>query len=335
MTIAHSRPTIGQDDLEAVTQALQSGMIAKGTAVQAFELAVAEKTVALESVACCSGTAAIVLALRSLHVGQSSEVILPSYVCRDVIQAVTTLGATAVLCDIGPDWRMTSTNVKQFVSVRTAAIIAVHIFGFVADIESIVALGIPVIADASQAFGAVGAEQITVYSFHATKCLTTGEGGMAVFRDHDLANYARALRDDSADRLPFALSDLQASLGLSQLRKFDSLLQRRFEIAGIYSEALAGIDAKLPIYRRSDIPFRYPILTSQSFAQVYHAYAEKGVSVRRGVDALLHRDRHEADQNFPNSVTLFRDTVSLPFYPALSEEDILHVLEVTKEIFSP
>jgi UDP-4-amino-4-deoxy-L-arabinose-oxoglutarate aminotransferase len=195
-------------------------MIARGVLVEKFENQISSYLGVSGSVATSSGTSALVLALQSLDVRKGSEIILPTYVCRSVLEAVLTVGAVPIICDVGPGWVMTSENIEPHLSSKT--------FGIPVDISCFVEFGLPVIEDACQAFGlhidnkpAGSLGTIGVFSFHATKCLTTGEGGMLASNDRELLVKAKGIRDGNkvpSPRVPSPLSDLQAALGISQLK---------------------------------------------------------------------------------------------------------------------
>lgn len=340
MMIPHSRPWITADDRAAVEAALQDGMIAQGRRVAAFEEAVAEALGAGGAVATSSGTAALVLGLKALGVGTGAEVVLPTYVCRSVLEAVTTVGAAPVLCDVGAGWVMTPDDVAAVLSRRTAAIVVVHTFGRVADVPGFVALGVPIIEDACQAFGArlagrpVGAlADLGVCSFHATKCLTTGEGGMLVGRTPALLARARALRDEHPARVPAPMSDLQAALGLSQLARYGAFLDRRLAIARRYLEALATLPVGLPVRGADEaLFFRFPVRVAGDVDALIPRFEATGVQVRRGVDALLHRPLGMDAGRFAGAERLFATTLSLPLYPALSDDEAAAVVAACRTI---
>src|SRR5206468_3296476 len=188
--IPHSKPILSPEDLAAVRTVLQTGMIASGSTVDSFERAVSRYLGFAGGVAASTGTSALFAALVALGggsggEGSGEEVVLPTYVCRSLLDAVCASGATPVLCDVGDDWCVSRETVTRHLTSRTKAIIVVHTFGVAADAASIAELGPPVIEDCCQAFGAAAgstplgqAGRLSVVSFHATKLLTTGEGGM-------------------------------------------------------------------------------------------------------------------------------------------------------------
>ena len=192
--IKHSAPWLTDDDLDAVRATLATGMIACGPQVELFQQAVATAQRARGAVLTGSGTAALSLGLRALDVGPSDEVVLPSYVCASVADAVRAVGASVILADVDPDsWLMTPGTVAPRISPATKAIILVHLFGISANDAGFERFGVPVIDDYCQAFGKpvsppAGSRdgRLAVFSFHATKCLTTGEGGAITSDDQSL-----------------------------------------------------------------------------------------------------------------------------------------------------
>lgn len=322
---------------------LRSGMIAHGDLVEKFENSIIQYLNLESGIATANGTAALVLALQVLGVGKNSEVILPTYVCRNVLQAVVTVGATPRICDVGPNWVMTFNEVEPLISKKTAAIIAVHIFGLPVDVQSLQLFCVPVIEDACQAFGlningvpAGGTGDIGLFSFHATKCLTTAEGGMLVSSNSQLMKEAKLKRDGVgriAAQTTAPLSDLQAALGLSQLARYDSFLNLRRKLKLKYFEALNCVAAfQLP---DNDIEFffRYPLRVQTSPEVLQAKIAEYGIHIRKGVDQLLHRELGLSDRNYPNAVKALNQTISIPFYPALSDDSCESVINNLIGIF--
>ena len=152
--IPHSRPWITDEDTQSVDRILRSGMIAQGAQVQAFEEQIARYVGAPDAIAVGSGTAALVLALKALCADPDDEVILPTYVCRSVADAVVQAGLTPVFCDVGENWTMTADTVAPHVSGKTRAIIVVHLYGIVVETSCFRRFGVSLIEDCCQAFGA-------------------------------------------------------------------------------------------------------------------------------------------------------------------------------------
>lgn len=336
--IAHSKPLIEQADCVAVGATLDSGMIAAGGKVREFEEQVARFHGGAGCVALGSGTAALALALTALRVGAGDEVVLPTYVCRSVAVAVKAVGATPVLCDIGERWTMIPVNVARVLTPRTKAIVVIHTFGIAADTDDFRQFGVPVIEDCCQSFGTLrnGAAVGTVgdlcfFSFHATKCLTTGEGGMVMAGTTEM----REKLEDSSEKwkLLSPMSDMEAALGMRQLSHYDRFLARRGEIAGRYFKELPHrFTVRFAEVADRTNFFRFPVTHGGGYEKIAGYCHSRGVGVRRGVDALLHREYGLPDAAFPVAVEMFGMTASLPLYPAMTDEEIQTVCEVMNEV---
>jgi len=330
-SIPHSKPALSSVEFDALRETLLSGQISLGPASCEFERQVGRFIGTRHAVAVSSGTAALIGALRALDVGASDEVILPTYVCRDVMDAVSFCGATPVLCDIGEEWSVTRAAIKPHLTRRTKAVIVPYLFGIPIDLDPILDLGLPVLEDIAQAFGTEngkGAKAgskglLNICSFHATKCLTTGEGGMVLCNDKKYLERLRVFQG------LFPLSDLNASLGISQLKQFPSFLAKRRTIADCYFRRLDPLGPIcLPGHLREGSSFfRFVIKLPAPFKVVAGWFESRSITVRRGVDNLLHRILKLPRKKFPVAEALFAQTISLPIYPALSQENIHRVAD--------
>lgn len=332
--IPHSRPWISEDDRKAVRRQLEFGLVATGAATQAWALALKASLRATVAVPAATGAQALEILLRAHELNPQDEVILPSYVCASVANAIRSAGATPVFADVGPGWVLTPDSVRVRVTPRTRFVVLVHLFGIDAWDDGFDALDIPIIEDCCQSFGWIAptaqhrrASVARFYSFHATKCLTTGEGGAIVTSQSDVHDRVAVLRE----RAPhlFAFSDLQAALGLSQLSRYDEMLQRRQQIASRYLE-------QLPLKFTSGVRdaatrsmfFRFPLTVPPGeLISVSSRCEASGVQVRRGVDALLHQ-RWASSGQFDQSEARLSTTLSIPIYPSLSDADVDRVLDV-------
>ncbi len=329
--VPHSRPWITEADIAAVSDALRSQFIGQGERTAHFEARLSDWVGAAGGVAVGSGSAALVLALASLGVEADDEVVLPSYLCPEVLEAVLTIGATPVLCDGGPHWVVTPPNVRAVITAKTRAIIVPHLHGIFADVDAFRAFGLPIVEDCAQAIDGHGqrriAGDVAVASFHPTKCLTTAEGGMILARQPEIIAVARAIRDGTRDsphaRLFAPMSDLSAALGTSQLDRYDEALARRRGLAARYSRALtaAGVTG-VPVFAAGEtMYFRFPLRRAGGVDACAAAFLDQGVVVRRGINALLHHLRGLPDQQFPVSCDLFSTTVLLPIHPSLTDNE--------------
>jgi UDP-4-amino-4-deoxy-L-arabinose-oxoglutarate aminotransferase len=341
--IPHSRPWITEADVAALAAVLRSHQVGAGALGVELEDTFASWVSAAGGVAVSSGAAALELALRTLGCSTGDEIILPSYVCRDVLEAILNAGAKPVFCDVGPDWLVARSNVITARTPRTRALILPHLYGRFADTASMCDLGMPVIEDFAQAVAACGTVrligEIGIFSLHPTKCLTAGEGGMMVARTSGQVERARRWRDGCrglVDRRQFAsLSDLAAALALSQLRRYDDFLTCRNVIAKRYAEAAAHWSdvRQTPPSSPYDMRFRFTFHHPRGLTAFVGKFEQKGITVRRGVDELLHRLCGLPDSSFVQSVAHFNTTLSLPIHPELSEIDVDRVIAAADGIF--
>nr|MBI3612526.1 DegT/DnrJ/EryC1/StrS family aminotransferase [Nitrospirota bacterium] len=276
--ILHSRPTVGSQEVQALTAVVRAGQLAQGPRVEEFEQGMAAMLGVAGGVAVSSGTAALEVALKVLGVVPGDEVILPSYVCAAPWLAVVRVGAQPKIVDIEPDtYAIDPAEAKKALSARTRAIIVPHMFGLPADLTGLQALGVPLSEDCAQTLGATEAGRqvgavgvVAVCSFYATKLLCTGEGGMLLSNDDVLLERARALREYDEEPIlddrafNYKMTDLQAAIGISQLSRFRSFLERRDVIAASYRAAFSSTRLGLPVIPpgRSHIFYRFVVRVS-------------------------------------------------------------------------
>ena len=341
--IPHSRPHVTEDDVEAVARVVRGGQLAQGPEVEAFEREVAEGVGVPAAAAVASGTAALELALRALAVGAGAEVVVPSYACDALHHAVTRCGAQPVLADADPaTLTLSAEEVTRRLGPRTRAIVVPHAFGLAVDLAPFERLGVPVIEDCAQALGArVGGRaagsrgRLAVCSFYATKMMATGEGGMVLGGD-DLVARVRDARDyDERDNLvPRAnakLTDMQAALGRSQLRRLDAFIARRRAIAGEYRLRLAGARCRTPAEAgAAHVYHRFVVQIDGPVPAVLTALHERGVTARRPVFRPLHRALGLT--GYPEAERLWSTCVSVPCYPALTDEEVETVAAALVEV---
>jgi len=334
-TLAHSAPWIGARELDAAAWALSNGHVAHGSQARAFERELSTALDAPYVRVAGSGTEALVLALLAVGVESGDEVVCPTYVCASVTHAIRRCGAVPVLADNGRTWHITAESVQAVRTIRTRAVVAVHIFGMRCDVESIAALGLPVVEDACQAFGLArkgSPAACAVYSFHATKCLTAGEGGAIATSSSALAGRIENLSARAAASMRF--SDLQASVARVQLSRYDEMRARRADIAAAYLDALPP--ALTAPWREAAsngaVWFRAPLWMPRAVQHlaVRLLFDGDGVAVRQGVDALLHREHGRDDAQFPMATRAFDHTLSIPLWPAMLDDDVARVIDAVR-----
>jgi dTDP-4-amino-4,6-dideoxygalactose transaminase len=344
MIIPHSRPSIDQSDIDAVSEVLSSGKIAQGEKVKKFEDAVARYVGKKYGVAVSSGTSGLHLALLSLGVGPGDEVIMPSYVCASPYFATLHAGAMPKIVDIDlSNFNICADAVEPQISSRTKAIIVPHMFGNPAELDPLLELGLPVIEDCAQSLGAeykshrVGSlGEVSVFSFYATKMITTGEGGMILTEDEGIHAGLVELRDYdkkalSPTKYNYKMTDLQATLGLSQLHKLPGFIERRLRIASLYNDALSKHEIRLPnaTPRCNSVFYRYVVMLGR-MEQVRERTHRDGVICERPVFKPLHS--HLATVECPNSNKAHDHALSIPLYPSLSQKEIDYVVARLGEV---
>jgi dTDP-3-amino-3,4,6-trideoxy-alpha-D-glucose transaminase len=248
---------------EAIERVLDSERFILGPEVAAFEREFASYCGAGHAVGVANGTDAITIALRAMGVGAGDEVVVPSFTFYASVEAIVPTGATPVFCDIDPhSYCVTADTVRAALTPRTKAVMAVHLFGNVAPVGEIEALGVPVLEDAAQAAGANSSSgrpgalgAAATFSFYPSKNLACfGDGGAVVTSDPDLAEQVRILRfHGSRDKVDYEalgynsrLDELQAAVLRVQLPHLDDWARGRRDAARNYHEAGLGELAQLP-----------------------------------------------------------------------------------------
>ena len=250
-----AKPWIGEDEQRAVDAVLESGQLVQGALVERFELAIAALLGRRHAVAVSSGTAALQLALKALQVGPGDEVLCPGLSWPSPAHAVRVAGAKVRFVDVDQaEWNSTAEALREARNGNTRAAIVIDQFGNPARAEEIRgALGaLPIIEDAACALGSRFTSgpcgslgKVSCLSFHPRKILTTGEGGMCLTDEDDVAERLRMLRNHGQLRGEFVvaagnsrMTEIAAALGLAQLQRLDEIVSRRRELAALYQKAL-------------------------------------------------------------------------------------------------
>lgn len=351
--IVLSKPQIGQEEIAAVTKVLESGMLASGLRVAEFEGAFAELVGVEHAIAVGSGTAALHLGLLAMGIGTGDEVIVPSFTFAASANSIVMAGATPIFADIDPrDFTIHASSVEGLISDRTRAIMPVHLYGQMAPMTEIMDLangaGLAVIEDAAQAhlaesdgkqagsWGMVGA-----FSFYPTKNMTTGEGGMITTSDPEVAERARWLRNQGmAERyvhrivgLNERMTEIEAAIGLIQLRKLPEWTTRRREIAAHYRDRL---DESLGIpHERADAKHVYHQFT---LAPEDRETVQDALRIAEiGHDVYYPKASHQqdpylgTDQDLPVTEDMALRVVSIPVRPDLHDDEIELIVDTLNE----
>jgi len=370
-------PALGEEEWQAVREPLLSGWLTQGPRVAAFERAFAERHQVTHALATTSCTTALHLALAALDIGPGDEVIVPSFTWVATANAVLYCDATPVLCDV--DCRtnnIDAASVALKLSPRTKAVIPVHLFGLCADMDGlreVLPAGVKIVEDAACAAGATyrglsaGAlGDLACFSFHPRKSITTGEGGMLVTNDGNLAARANVLRNHGAsiseeqrhhgpqpyllssfDELGFnyRMTDIQAAIGVVQLAKLDSFIDERDRWARFYREQLSDIEwlrqPALPndgrhawqAYVTYVDPQTAPLQRNEIMARL-HAM---GVATRPGTHAVhalgYYRERFGYNiDDLPGARDCERNTMAIPLHNRMTESDYSYVVDCIRTI---
>jgi dTDP-4-amino-4,6-dideoxygalactose transaminase len=371
-------PEIGEEEIAEVADALRSGWVTTGPKTRRFEedFSAFLGDASLQSLAVNSATAGLHLALEALGIGPGDEVITTTHTFTATAEVVRYLGADVVLVDIDPaTLNIDPRAIEAAITPRTKCLLPVHYAGLAADMPAILDIarrhGLKVIEDAAHALpttvgghliGTLGSDA-TVFSFYANKTMTTGEGGMLVTRDAEVAKRARVMRlhginRDAFDRFTakvpswyyevvapgfkYNLTDIAAALGIHQLKRLRGFQRRREEMAARYGQLLAGL------------PLLLPPQPAPGDAHSWHLYV-----VRLADDAKIERDRFVeklfdagigcsvhyiplhlqpywrdryglSPQSFPHSQHAYERTVTLPLYTRMTDADLERVARAAR-----
>jgi len=342
-TIPHSCPTISSRDIKAVSAVLKSGHIAQGKKVAEFERELTRFLKAKQAVATNSGTSALHLSLLALGVGRGDQVIVPSFVCSALLHAVLYTGARPVVADVDEhDFNISAGDVRKKITSKTKAVIVPHMFGCPADVKALKKIGIPIIEDCAQAIGAkylgrkVGTlGDLSIFSFYATKVLTTAEGGMVISSNLFWLNKIKDLREydkknDFRLRFNYKMSDLQAALGISQLSQLPQWIERRRKIAEMYHRAFSGLGWALPEEEKGHyhIYYRYVVRLGKQSGRLIEKLRHGGIQCSLPVSKPLHR--YFGKGACPVSDELMTTTCSIPIYPTLTNKQVAFVIRSIK-----
>jgi len=383
--LPYALPFIGDGEIAEVVDSLRSGWVTTGPKVKRFEDDFAEYIGAKYVIAVNSCTAGLHIALTALGISPGDEVIIPTLTFCSTANVVVHLGARPVLVDVGEDFNVTPQAIEDAITPRTKAIVPVHYGGQACDLDAIYALAgdyhLPVVEDAAHAVGAtyhgrkIGSDallgrtsdrqRVAVFSFYATKNMTTGEGGMITTADGALAERMRLLSLHGMSRDAWKrytssgtwyyevimpgykdnMTDIQAALGIHQLRRLDEFIRIRQHYAHLYDEHFAGIrEVATPVVRpdRSHVYHLYAIRLNLDHLRIDRAEfieALKAQNIGASVHFIpvhLHPFYREhfgyRKGDLPRAEAIYDQIVSLPLYPRMTEADAHDVIKTVRKI---
>ncbi len=370
--IPYGKQTIEQDDIQAVVDVIQSDFLTTGPKIAEFEQTVADYVGAKYAVAISNGTSALHAACFATGIGPGDEVITTPLTFAASANCVLYCGGTPVFADVDPKtYNIDPEDIRRKITDRTKAIIAVHLAGQPCDMDAIHSIarehGLIVIEDGAHALGSVykgkkvgSMSDMTTFSFHPVKPITTGEGGMIVtdnedfykkmilFRSHGIT------RDDSMMTrndgpwfyqqfdlgYNYRITDIQCALGCSQMKKLDRFLARRKEIVARYNEAFADCDNIITPYQLSDTESGWHLYIVQvkncDRRQVFENMREKGIGVNvHYIPVYMHpyyQEHGYENVHCANAEEIYSHIISLPLYPGLTFEQQDYVIDTLKSL---
>jgi perosamine synthetase len=372
MNIPITKPFIGEEEKQLVSEVITSGWISQGPKVAEFEERFAAYVGCKYAVATTSCTTALHSALSISGIGPGDKVIVPSLSFIASANAVIYCGATPVFADIDPQTcNIDASKIEGAITEKTKAILPVHQMGLPVDLDRIKEIArknrLIVIEDAACAVGSeykgrrIGSHgNIACFSFHPRKIITTGEGGMITTDDAEIAERLRRFRHHGmsisdmerhkADRViietypeigyNYRMTDMQAAMGIEQLRKLPSILERRRHIAGVYDKELS----RVPHIRIPEVP-AYAYHNYQSYwielldscpvdrNTLMSKLLERGIATRRGIMAIhLEESYSQYRISLPVTEKVTGNTLLLPIYPSMTGEEQEYVIMCVRKI---
>jgi len=362
-------PTLGGNELDYVTDCIKTNWISSaGKYIKEFEDKFSRFCNAKYGVACSNGTTAIHLALESLGIGKGDEVIIPSFTMIATANAVIYSGAKPVLVDSEKEtWNIDPRLIEEKITEKTKAIIPMHTYGHPCDIDPIIEIAkkhnLKIMEDAAEAHGAeykgrkVGSlGDCAAFSFYANKIITTGEGGMVVTNDLEVAEKAKLLRNHAFTEARFVheelgfnyrLTNMQAAIGVAQMEKAEEMVEARIRNAGIYHDLLKDVDGiTLPPKKdwAKNVYWMYGVLIEKEFGlkkdDVREQLKQKGIDTRSFFFPIHKQPLYQKEDerfpalegSYPVSEELYEKGFYLPSSSSLTKDQIKEVVEKIIEI---
>ena len=356
--IPPAKPIIGEEEVEAVTAVLRSGMVAQGPEVAAFEQEFSDEVVdEAFSVAVNSGTSALHLGLLAAGIGPGDEVLVPSFTFAATANAVAITGATPVFVDIEADYFcMDPKAAEAAITPRTKGIMPVHLYGHPADMAAFDELaathGLAIFEDACQAHGAtLGGQKVGTFgifgafSLYPTKNMTSGEGGMVTTGSAEIAKRVRILRNQGMAKqyanemvgLNNRMTDINAAIGRTQLRHLDEWTAKRQANAKFLDENLEGVIIPPVAEGAVHVYHQYTIRVPEHDRGAFVVAMRENYQVGSGVYYPIPNHRLPSLEKFAPGVELpetekaAAEVISLPVHPSLTEDSLARIVQAVNE----
>jgi len=350
-----AKPLLGKEEQRAVSEVLESGMIASGPKVALFEKQFAQYVGTKYAVATTSGTTALHLALLSLGIKKGDEVIIPSFSFIATANIILFCNAKPVFCDVDPrTFNIDTFKIENLITDKTRAIMPVHLYGQPANMKPIIEIaeknGIYIIGDAAQAHGAkyenkmVGSfGNLECFSFYPTKNMTTGEGGMITTNNEDLVEKARSIQNHGRKKTKwgyehgrlgynYRMTDVAAAIGIEQLKKLPGFVKKRRKNAQLYDKNIYSVETPYVLDKTEHAYQQYTIKTKKRESLINKLKNNEigyGIYYPKPLHFYDHLKQYAHD-DLKNSEMLVQEVLSLPIHPALSEQDLATIISVLK-----
>jgi perosamine synthetase len=354
-----ARPDVGEEEVAAIREVLESGILTNGPRTRAFEEAFARRHGVEHAVAFANGTVALTALFQALGIGPGDEVVVPSMTFVSTATSVLHAEAEPVFAEVDPrTFNLDPADVERRLGPRTRAVVAVHYGGQAADMAELQAVvegaGAVLVEDAAEAHGASyrgrpvgGLARAAMFSFTPTKNVTTGEGGLVTTGDGELAGRLRLLRNHGQTELyrhavlgyNWRLTEMQAAMGLVQLEKLDGILARKRANASWLAERLADVPGlALPLVRpdRDHVYMLYTLLLERERDRVLEALLAEGIEARLYFPpAHLQPVFRERGVRLPVTEQLAGRMLSIPFHSRLSGDELEEIAAALERALSP
>jgi len=363
MKVAQFEPYIGEEEYEAIKDCFDTKWLTEGPKAKEFNTALCKLLGVEYGVFAPNGTLALYLGLRALGLGPGDEVIVPDFTFIASANAVEMAGATPVFVDINlEDLQININGCKNALTERTKAIMPVHMYGMATNMDEVTSFAAEnnlfIIEDAAQALGVKWKGKscgsfgdVACFSFFADKTLTTGEGGFVTTNNEKIYDRLCYLRNQGRKHrgtfqhpeigYNFRMTDIQMAIGLTQLKKLDTIITLKNKIFNMYVEQLSGLEEISIIQPKKEvspfIPFRVVALTEDKSDSLIKYMYEKGVETRTFFFPLhlqtCYKNKYSGNK-IVNSIRAYEHGVCLPSYPLLSEEAVIYVCDIIKEYYN-
>jgi len=357
--ISIAKPQIGEEEKRAVLEVLDSGMIAQGPRVKAFEEAFAALCGVKHAVATSSGTTALHVALLAAGVGKGDEVITSPFTFIASANSILYTGARPVFVDINPaTYNLNPELIETAITERTRAIMPVHLFGLCCDMQPILAIarryGLTVIEDACQSHGArdqgkrAGSFGVGAFSFYPTKNMTSAEGGMITTDDDVIDEECRVIRQHGMRRryyhdelgFNFRMTDVHAAIGLEQLKKLEKQNEKRRQNARFLNERLAGVIVPVAPTGSEHVYHQYTVRVPGGKRDALRSFLlEHGVGSEIYYPVPVHQQLfYTRDLGYkvslPEAERASQEVLSLPIHPALTGDELEEIAAAVNEFIT-